>query len=112
MYFSSLVQEAHREREAFRVPQLATRVGEGVHIVADFPDIVGGAGGGAALGAGLERQQIHERGLRSLDLRRHDGFLANERVDEPFDRGHHLAGQIEPAEFLLRGSQELVRLCI
>lgn len=94
------VQESHRERQPLRALQLAARVGESVYVVADFLDIVGRCCRSTGLGACLERQQVHERRLRSLDLRRHNGFFANEGIDEPLDRRHHLPGQVEPAELL------------
>ena len=42
-------------------------------------------------------EQVHQRRLRSLDLRRDHGLLAHERVDEPLERRHHLARELKPA---------------
>jgi hypothetical protein len=53
----------------------------------------------------LKGEEVDERRLRSLDLRRDDRLLADERVDEPVERGHHLSRQLEANERLLRSAE-------
>ena len=93
-----LAQEAHRKRQALGIGELGARVGERVEVVANLFDV--GVGGGALLcaGLGLEREQVDERRLCSFDLRREDGLLAHEGVDEPVERRNHLPGQLEANE--------------
>ena len=102
-----LAQEAHRERQALGIGELGARVGERVEVVADLLDV--GVGRGTLLCAilGLEREQVDEGRLRSLDLRREHRLLADERVDEPVERRDHLAGQLEADERLLGGAEAL-----
>ena len=98
-------EQAHRERQALRISELGARVGERVEVVADLLDV--GVGRGALLGAlvRFEREEVDERRLGPLDLRGEDGLLADEGVDEPVERRHHLAGQLEPDERLLGGAE-------
>jgi hypothetical protein len=91
----------------FGIRELRARVGERVEVVAHLLDV--GVGRGALLGAvlGLEREQVDEGRLRALDLRREHGLLADERVDEPVERGDHLPSQLEANEGLLSRTEAL-----
>jgi hypothetical protein len=102
-----LVQEAHRKRQALGVGELRACVGERVEVVAHLFDVGVGCGAAFAAVLGLEREQVDEGRLRSLDLRREHGLLADERVDEPVERGDHLPGQLEANERLLSRTEAL-----
>jgi len=52
----------------------------------------------ASVGEGLGKQEIHEGGTRSLDLRRQNRLLANEGVQEPIERRNHLARDVQPRQ--------------
>ena len=75
-----LGQQAHPDRQAIAAVQLGPRVVRGVDVAADLLDIGVGRGG-----VGLDLEQVHQRRLRSLDLHREYGLLADERVREPVD---------------------------
>src|SRR4051794_7131022 len=49
-----------------------------------------------------EKQQVGERGLRALNLRREHGLLANVEVDEQARVGQEPRRPVEPAERLIR----------
>ena len=91
------VQEPQGEWQTALRPELATRVGESVKVVSDLLDI----GVGLSLFLGFESEKVHERCLRALDLRRDNRLFAHECVDEPVERRHHLACQIETDKRLL-----------
>jgi hypothetical protein len=55
----------------------------------------------------FEREEVVEGGLRSLDLRRHHRFLSDEGVDEPVERGDHLAREIEARERVLGAGEDV-----
>ncbi len=51
--------------------------------------------------------EIDQRGLRAFDLRRQDGFLANEGIDQPLRGRNHLRSELEPAQRLFGCAQPL-----
>ena len=91
------VQEPQGKRQTTLRRELAARVGEGVEVVCHLFDI----GVGLGLFLGFESEKVDERCLRALDLRRDHRFLAHEGIDEPVERRHHLARQIESDKRLL-----------
>ena len=94
-----LIEQSHREWQPFSTAKLFSRVRECVYVVAHFLDVRSWRRIVFALR--LECQQVDQRGLRSLDLRRDHGFLPDEPIDEPVDRGDHLAGELETTELPL-----------
>ncbi len=99
------IEQAHRERQPFSAAKLFSRVRECVDVVAHFLDVRSRRRIVFALR--LECQQVDQRGLRSLDLRRDHGFLPDEPIDEPVDRRDHLAGELETTELLLGTTEKL-----
>ena len=99
------VQQPHRQRQSRRVGELRSREAEGVQVVADLLDV---CAPWPLVALGLEGEQIDEGRLRALDLRGDHGLLADEGVDEPIERRHHLTGKLESGERLLRCSEPLV----
>ena len=91
------VEETHREWQPLRIAELTTRVGERIEVVTDLLDVRTRR---PAL-LGLERQEIDQGRLSAFDLRGQHRLLADERVDEPIERRHHRARQVEPGQRVL-----------
>ncbi len=80
-----LAQEADAQRQAHRVCKLSPGVEEGVHIDADFSDIVRTVRPIRA----LESEDAAQRGLLPFDPRSYDHPLPNEAVEKPIRARHH-----------------------
>jgi len=61
------------------------------------------------LRCGFEREEVVEGCLGPLELRRDHRLLANEGVDDPVERGDHLARQIEARERILGAGKNVLQ---
>jgi len=72
----NLSNQAERQRETFPEPLHAVR--QGGDVVRYFPDVIPRDSWDALV---LEQEQVGKRGLRPLDLRGEDRFLADVHVE-------------------------------
>ena len=80
-----VAQEADTQRKSVRVRNLSSCVHEGIHVVADLPDIIRAF----ASVRGFESEDVAKRGLGSFNPGGDDRFLAHESVKKPVGAGHH-----------------------
>ena len=104
----SAVEQAHRQRWRGGVRELRPGEYERGDVVADLLDVGRRPCGILASLHGLVVEQVYQRGLCALDLGGDDGLLTDEGVDEPVQRRHHRAGNLEPGDALLRGAEARV----
>jgi len=86
------VEQAHRRRQAGRICQLSARVGERIQVIAYLLNVRCRTRIASRVLC-LEVEQVDQRCLRTLNLRRQHRLLADEGVDEPVERRHHLPRQ-------------------
>ena len=92
-----LAQQANADRQALRVAKLPLHPAEGADVVRHLLDVVGVGD----LQAGFLIEQVRQRGLRALDLRREQGLLADRAVEQPLDGRHETGhpGQARQCQF-------------
>ncbi len=76
----NLIEQAHRDRQTLLIRELRPRKVERIKVVAYLLHVRFGRAFFS-----LEGQQVDERRLSPFDLRREQGLLANEGVDELID---------------------------
>lgn len=60
----------------------------------------------------LEEEEVRERRLRSLNLRRQDRFFTDVRIEDLVRVGKEKRDAVQPAESLVRSIEEILRSCI
>ena len=91
-----LTDEAERKR---KLPEPLQPVHHRIDVVRDLAHVVDRF---ARLGTAFEQQQLGQRRLRPLDLRRQYGFLAHVHVQEQFLARQKQRHAVEPTECALR----------
>jgi hypothetical protein len=81
----------------------ATSEGERLEVVADLLNI---RVRGCAV-SGLEGEEVDQGRLGTFDLRGEHRLLADERIDEPVERWHQLARELEPVQRMLGGAESI-----
>ena len=95
------VQEVHRERQPVVTPQLIARKIQGFQTVADSPDV--GADDRIVFPPGFEAQKIDQGGPGAPDLAGQHRLLAHKAIDEPVERRHQVADQVQETQRFLGG---------